>query len=62
MNKVDRNEAPVGYKAKRACGKKNLQCSDCAFYHENGTGCSARYKCMSDTRQDGCGVIFIKKD
>ena len=61
--KIDRNDAPEGTKAVRMLGKKNYNCSSCAFssedncpYNDIGT------RCCSGSRKDGQSVVFIRKE
>lgn len=57
MNKVDKNDAPKGYIAKRS-KKGDGPCSGCVPYLSNAcmnSDCSAIF------RKDCCDVIFVKK-
>lgn len=55
--KIDRTEAPEGYRAYRHSGKKGYFCTDCALL---GDECSKgpAVSCSARDRADGCEVIF----
>lgn len=63
--KIDRNEAPEGYRAYRLHGTKGYGCTDCAFYIPasggHGGTCTTPTSCYGSSRVDGVSVIFKKK-
>lgn len=59
MSKIDRDEAPEGYRAYKFGGKKHYYCVDCE-YPDNSRYCS-NANCFSSDRKDGVSVIFKKK-
>lgn len=56
--KVDRNEAPDGYRAYEFAGKKLYTCEDCAFFAAQSK-CEEAL-CVAACRKDGVSVIFKK--
>lgn len=57
--KIDRDEAPEGYRAYRFNGRKGYLCPDCAFFN---TKVCVKGICSACARADACEVIFKKKE
>lgn len=59
MSKIDRDEAPEGYRAYKFGGKKDYSCADCEYPYNHRTCFGVN--CFSSERKDGVAVIFKKK-
>jgi hypothetical protein len=60
MKKIDRTDAPAGFKAVRPMGEDEARCQGCWFLN-NGCAETFAFECFGMGRVDGRNVIFAPK-